>query len=100
MATRRIAPITTVLPIPPQNYDSSYMVNLVSALQRAMHGLEQAPTLRGGWLNLSDPRFDAYNLTVGDIYIDGNILKIVRMGDTGFLGGGLTIATGTVTVTT
>jgi uncharacterized Zn-binding protein involved in type VI secretion len=76
------------------------MSRLINALQSTFHNVEEPATLRGGWLNLSDPRFDCYGLTEGDIYIDVNVLKITRAGDYGALGGSLTASVGTVTVTT
>lgn len=97
---RRIAPLSPVLPTPSDEYERGYMQRLVNALQGALHNLEQPATARGGWLNLSRPRYDAYGLTQGDIYIDVNVLKITRVGDYGALGGAATISVGTVTVTT
>ena len=97
---RRIAPLSPVLPTPSDHYDRGYMQRLINALQGALHNQEEPATVRGGWLNLSDPRFDAYGLTKGDIYIDVNVLKITRSGDYGALGGSATISVGTVTVTT
>ena len=97
---RRIAPLAPVLANPPDKYDVVWMSRVISALQTALHNLENPATLRGGWLNLSEPRFDAFNLTEGDVWIDVNVLKITRVGDFGCLGGSVSTSIGTVTVTT
>lgn len=97
---RTLAPATPVLPNPPAEYDQIYMSRLISAIQSAMQVLENPATARGGWLNLSAPRFDCFNLTVGDIWVDGNTLKITRIGDFGFIGNGVSMGIGFVTVTT
>lgn len=97
---RKLAPLSPVLPTPETQYDRAYMQRLINALQSALHNLEQPATLRGGWLNLSRVRFNAYGLTEGDVYVDVNILKITLPGDYGALGGSASISVGTVTVTT
>jgi len=84
--SRRIAPVAPVLPNPPQQYDIQYMQRLLVAMQNALLNIENPATLRGGWLNLSSPRLDAFNLTEGDVWIEGNTLKIARVGDFGSLG--------------
>lgn len=95
---RRIAPIAPVLPVPPAEYDQQYMSRLIVAVQAAMLNIENPATLRGGWLNLSEPRFDCFNLTEGDVWVDGNTLKITRVGDFGILGESVSMALGQVTV--
>lgn len=100
MTTRRIVPATTIMPVPPEKYDRSYMSNLVGMMQRIVLNLDNPATLRGGWLNLSAVKSDAYDLTVGDIYTDGAFLKIVKPGDAGSFGGSASVGVGAVTVTT
>lgn len=95
---RRIAPVAPVLPNPPTQYDVQYMQRFIVALQAALLNIENPATLRGGWLNLSAPRFDAFNLTEGDIWIEGNTLKISRAGDSGILGSSSSFSVGQVTV--
>jgi len=97
---RRIAPIAPVLPVPPNSYEPQYMFRLIGAIQTAMLNIENPATLRGGWLNISSPRFDAFNLTEGDVWVEGNTLKITRIGDFGTLGGSASVAVGSVNVTT
>lgn len=95
---RRLAPIAPVLPVPTTGYDQQYMSRLIGAIQAAMLNIENPATLRGGWLNISEPRFDCFNLTEGDVWVDGNVLKITRVGDFGVLGESLSLALGQVTV--
>ena len=96
---RRLAPVAPILPVPSGEYDQQYMSRLIGALQAALLNIENPATLRGGWLNISSPRFDAFNLTEGDVWVEGNTLKITRVGDTGALGGSASIAIGSVSVT-
>lgn len=96
---RRIVPPPT-LPSPPRDWNASYMEHLVSTLQRFVSTISNPATLRGGMLNLSATQFNAYNLKVGDVWIDVNHLVIMRAGDVGFVGESLTLSGGTVTVTT
>ena len=97
---RRIAPIAPILPVPTAAYDQQYMNRLIGAIQAAMLNIENPATLRGGWLNISEPRFDCFNLTEGDVWVEGNTLKITRVGDFGALGGRVAMAIGQVNVTT
>jgi hypothetical protein len=76
------------------------MRNLVAMIQRTMHSQEEAATLRGGWLNLSEVRYNAYSLIEGDAWVDNGYLRIVGQTGAGLLGNGLTVSVGTVTVTT
>lgn len=97
--TRRIAPLTQVLPTPPAEYNPDFMRRLVSVMQRVAHNQEQAATIRGGWANFSDLETDVYRLSVGDVWQDNSYLRIVRAGDYGSSGEALTINIGSVTVT-
>jgi hypothetical protein len=97
---RKLEPITGNLPTPPKDVDANYMRQMVGALQRMLHNIEKPATLKGGMLNLSETPFDAYDLLVGDVWIDVNVLKIIRIGDYGVLGSGISILNGSVTVTT
>ena len=98
--TRRIAPLTQTLPIPPSEYNADYMRRLINVLQRMAHNQEYAAVLHGGWLNLSDIRPDAYNLVPGDFFQDASYVRVVRGGDYGTMGVSITSGVGAVTVTT
>lgn len=96
---RRIPPQTQTLPIPPDTYSPEFMRRLVSTIQRVAGNQEQAATLRGGWLNLSDLEPSVYKLTDGDVWQDASYLRIVRAGDFGPFGESLTASVGNVSVT-
>lgn len=98
-ARRRIPPQTQTLPVPPDAYSPDYMRRLISTIQRVTSNQEQAATLRGGWLNLSDLEPGVYKLTEGDVWQDNSILRIVRAGDYGSFGESITVGIGNVSVT-
>lgn len=97
---RALAPAAPVLPNPPDEYDVNYMGRLITTIQSAMQLIENPATLRGGWLNLSAVKFNAFGLTEGDVWVEGNTLKITRIGDFGLVGAGVSMRSGSVNVTT
>lgn len=76
---RRLAPIAPILPNAPPEYDVQYMQRLIVALQNALLNIENPATLRGGWLNISEPRTPASATadgSTGDISWDSNYIYV------------------------
>lgn len=76
------------LPLPPQQYDASYMSRLVKSIQVAFSIIENVQQLRGSGdpttnakdpspLNLANIPTSSAGLKSGDVWSDGGTLKIV-----------------------
>lgn len=89
-----------VLPRPTDQYDYSYMNNLIKQLQAALDDARSPSVIRGGELFISNLPSRGAGLPSGSVFEDSGVLKVVRVSDafadTYIVGSQL----GTVTVTT
>lgn len=96
--SRSRTPVTPSLPLAPGDYSKEYMDLLVQAIDTALDDLRSPRVIRTGRIILENFPEDARELRVGEVFIDGSLLRVVRENDT-FTGTNiLSSALGTVTV--
>ena len=65
------------IPAPPAEYDPAYMNRLVGLIEQHLQSLEGRRLLIGTTANLSDLPTSATGLRSGDLWRDGDTIKIV-----------------------
>lgn len=93
-------PNPVVIPRPTHDYSSSYMNNLVKALQQAFDTAHNPSLLKGGELYLSNLPTLGAGLREGYVFADSGVLKIVRSNDIFADTFPITVSVGTVLVST
>ena len=93
-------PNPVVIPRPTNDYDRSYMNNLVRALQQAFDTASNPSLIKGGELFLSNLPTRGASLRAGYVFADSGVLKIVREDDIFAETFPITVSVGTVLVST
>jgi len=91
---------SVVIPRASDEYDSSFMNNMIKAIQNGFEDLRAPPMLRGGELFLNNLPTRGATLPVGYVFADAGVLKIVRKQDIFADSFSLTVSSGKVTVST
>lgn len=99
---RREKPYPYKLPNSPRDFDISYQNQLVRQIEQVLNELYQPELLRGDglFIDINTLPSTGAGLRAGTVFRDGVFLKIIREGDVYVGDNTITVALGTITVTT
>jgi hypothetical protein len=98
MSSRRLT--LPEFPIPPDNYDSRYLAEVVRAFSIFLQQTQNPGDMRGSTLALTQLQEDDYLLREFELFQRDGFIKIVRLDMPHPRGLGATASVGSVTVTT
>ena len=98
MSSRRLT--LPQFPIPPDNYDSRYLAEVVRAFSIFLQQMQNPGDMRGSTLALTKLQEDYYLLREFDLFQRDGFIKIVLLDMPHPRGLGATASVGSVTVTT